>query len=54
MIYLKTLAPFSVIYVSVEFFAGFFGMDSTHLLAGLALFLACGSELRIDELEEKQ
>lgn len=54
MIYLKTLALFSVIYVSIEFFAGFFEMDSAHLLAGLALFWACQSGLRIDEVEEKQ
>jgi hypothetical protein len=54
MIYLKTLAMFSVIYLSIEFFAGFFEMDSAHLLAGFALFLACQSDRRIDELEEKQ
>ena len=54
MIYLKTLAPFSVIYVSIEFVAGFSGLDSAHLIAVVALFLACRSNLLIDELEEKQ
>jgi hypothetical protein len=54
MIYLKAVAPFSVIYVSIEFFSGFFGIDSAHLLAGLALFLVCRSDLRIDELEENK
>ena len=54
MMYLRTLVLFSVFYVSIEFFAGSFKMDSAHLLAGLALFWACQSELRIDELEKKQ
>jgi hypothetical protein len=53
-IYLKTVALFSVIYFSIEFFAGFFEMDSAHLLAWLALFLACQSDRRIDELEENK
>jgi hypothetical protein len=52
--FLKAVALSSVIYVSIEFFAGFFEMDSAHLLAGFALFLACRSDLRIDELEEKK
>jgi len=54
MMYLKTLATFSVIYVLIEFFAGFFEMDSAHLLAGFALFLACQSNRRIDELGENK
>jgi hypothetical protein len=54
MIYLKAVALSSVIYVSIEFFAGFFEMDSANLIAGFALFLACQSDLRIDEVKEKQ
>ena len=54
MMHLKTIVLFSIIYASLEFIAGFLGMDSAHFLAGLALFLACRSDLRIDEMEEKQ
>lgn len=54
MMHLKTIVLFSIIYMSIKSFADFFGMDNAHLLAGLALFLACRSDLRIDEVEEKQ
>ena len=54
MTYIKTIALFSIIYASLEFMAGFFEIDSAHLLAGLAMFLACRSDLRIDELEKEK
>ena len=53
MIYLKTLVPFSVFYVSLEFIADFLGVGSANLIAVMALYLACRADLRIEELEER-
>lgn len=53
MMYVKTLVLFSIIYGALEFTAGFLGLDSAHLIAGVALYLACRSDLRIDELEKR-
>jgi hypothetical protein len=54
MMHAKTIVLFLITYTALEFTAGFFGLDSAHLIAGVALYLACRSGLRIDELEKKQ
>lgn len=54
MTYIKTLFLTLVLYAASEFLAGFFEIDSTHIIAGMAMFLACRSDLRIDDLEKEK
>ena len=54
MTYIKTLFLTLLLYAASEFLAGLFGVDSTKILAGTAMFLACRSDLRIDELEKEK
>jgi len=53
MTYIKTLFLTLVFYAASEFLAGLFGVDSTHIIAGTAMFLACRSDLRIDDLKKE-
>lgn len=49
MMHLKTIVLFLITYAALEFMAGFFGLDSAHLMAGVALYMACRSDLRLDQ-----
>lgn len=53
MMYLKTLILFLITYAGLEFMAGFLGLDSAHLIAGVALYLACRSDLRLDQKDAR-
>lgn len=54
MTYIKTLFLTLLFYAASGFLAGFFEIDSIHIIAGTAMFLACRSDLRIDELEKEK
>ena len=53
MTHLIALIMFLSIYVALEFIAGFLDMDSAHLIAVMALYLACRSDLRLDQKEDR-
>lgn len=51
MTYFISLLLFLMVYATVEFLSGFFDLDSTHVIASAALFLACWCYIRINGLE---
>lgn len=54
MTYITGIFLTLVLYVASKFFAGLFEMDSAEILTGAAIFLACRSALRIDDLEKER